>query len=306
MTDLRLLRAFLEVSRSGTMADAALALRCTGPAVSQQMSRLEAEFGVPLLVRNNHGVTLTEAGEVLAHRSAQLLGASVNLRSAVQDAANFGRIRLRLNSFSSASVYLLPAAIIQFRLEFPDAELSIHDSYADRDPFDYLKSGDVDLLVVHEYDHVPLEPPEGVVLHALGRDRMDVVLSKTHPLARKRSLRLTDLAEQDWVLFPKDNIATVSIVNAAGEVGFVPKSAFEGAHYTVVNALVGAGVGVSLLPRMVTRNLRESPCVTRPLIGSSLGRNVSVAVRDGGNSRAIEAMRLAIAKQFRNAIHGPA
>ncbi len=302
MADLRLLKTFVQVARTGSMADAAAALNYTGPAVSQQMARLESDLGVSLMERSNQGIKLTPAGEVLLDRAAHVIGRVVDLRAAVVDAADSNNVRLRLNSFSSGSAHLMPNAIIRFRREFPNARLSIRDSYENDTPFDYLVSGDIDILVVYEYDHVPFHSPKGVVLHTLGRDLFDIVMSKSHPLARCRSLHLRELADEDWVLFPRRNISTLSIQHEARVTGFDPRSGSEGAHYIVVGALAGAGMGVSVLPRMVTRNSRDATYVARPLKDSAYGRTIHVATREGSNSRAVVAMRNAIATEFNRVV----
>lgn len=302
MPDLRLLETFVQVARAGSMADAAVSLGYTGPAVSQQMARLEADLGVSLMERSNQGIKLTLAGEALLERATQVIGGMVDLRSAVIDAADSPNVRLRLNSFSSASVHVVPNAITRFRREFPEAQLSIHDSYENDTPFDYLVSGDIDLLVVHEYDHFPFTPPSGVVLQTLGRDLCDIVLSKSHALAKRRSLRLSELANEDWVLFPRGNLATVSIQNEARLAGFEPRSSFEGAHFIVISALVGAGIGISALPRMVTRNTTNPAWVARPLKDSGFGRTVHIATRETSNSGAITAMSNAIAAEFKRVV----
>jgi DNA-binding transcriptional LysR family regulator len=298
MDDLRLLRTYLTVVEAGSMADAAVILECSGPAVSQQIARLETDLGVELLIRHNQGTVVTAVGEVLVERARQLLGMATDLEMAVKDASATKLATVRVNAFASASIHLLPGAITKFRAELPDAEVTLTESYDNERPFDKLLTGDVDLVVAHGYDHVPLMVPEGVQTIDLGYDPMDVVFPKSHRLSSKKSVRLQDLQDEDWVLFPRDNIGTMSIVHAAADAGFVPRSGFEAADYQVMWALVGAGIGVALLPRMVTARFDYPNCDVRPLKGQSLGRTISIATRIGSQSQSLTVMSDAIAEQF--------
>jgi DNA-binding transcriptional LysR family regulator len=298
MDDLRLLRTYLAVVEAGSMADAAVIVGCSGPAVSQQIARLEADLGIELLVRHNQGVVTTPAGEVLVDRARQLLGVATDLEMAVKDAHAASIAGVRVNAFASASLHLISGAITTFRNELPDAKVTLVESYDNERPFDKLVSGDVDLVVAHIYDHVPLAIPEGVKVTDLGYDPMDVVLPKRHRLSSKRSIRLQDLRDEDWVLFPTVNVATISIMHAAADAGFVPRSGFEAADYQVMWALVGAGIGIALLPRMVTSGFRYPNCDVRPLTGSRLGRTICIAIRRASTSQSLEVMSEAITEQF--------
>jgi len=297
MDDLRLFRTFLEVIRHGSMADAAITLKCSGPAVSQQIARLEKELGVVLLLRHSYGVELTPAGEVLATRARDALGLNADLVIAVREAANIDAPRLRLGAFSTASVNLLPGAIKDFVQQFPQTQVSLVETYDDLAPFTPLLSGDIDLVLVHEYDHVPVAVPPGVSLHEFGNDPMDVVLPKGHALAKRRVVDLGDLSNEDWVLFPPGNVATTSISRAAADAGFEPRTSFVVADTQVVWSIVSSGIGISLLPRMVTTGLNQAVFEVRPL-KQALHRTIFAATRLGDSSRAAQGMTEALKRQF--------
>src|SRR3954451_1289808 len=119
------LQTFVEVVRNGTFAGAAEALTFTPSAVSQQMAKLEAELGAPLLVRDARGVRLTPAGKVL-HARAQVILAAVRDAELDIDALRCGRSsRLRLGSFPAATAGVVPRALRLFRRRLPSIEVEL-------------------------------------------------------------------------------------------------------------------------------------------------------------------------------------
>jgi DNA-binding transcriptional LysR family regulator len=300
--DVRLLETFVTVAELGSMADAAARLQCSGPAVSQQMSRLEKDFDVPLLLRSRHGVELTPPGEELLVRAREILGAIVDTRSAVQELSNESSTPLRLEAFPSAGVYLVPHVLRELRRMKSTAPVSLVE-LNDMDVFGRVSSGRVDLSVGYEYDFVPIGIPSALSVKTLGRDPLDVLLPKRHQLATKRSVDLVDLRDEDWVFFPPDNIATLSAVEACSQYGFRPRIAFESGDYQVVQALVGAGAGVSLMPRMVTNALPNSGIVVRKLRGMKLARSVFVSHRRTYDQKLTASVVGALHDAFNTSIH---
>jgi DNA-binding transcriptional LysR family regulator len=276
--DVRLLETFVTVAELGSMADAAARHRCTGPAISQQMSRLEKDLGVSLLRRSRHGVELTPSGEELLVRARGILGAIVDTRSAIKELSYEGSVPLRLEAFPSAGVYLIPHVLRELRRTRSAVPVSLVE-LNDMDVFGRVSSGQVDLSIGYEYDFVPISTPSSITVTTLGRDPIDVLLPKRHRLADKRSVSLVDLRDEDWVFFPPDNIATLSAVEGCIQHGFTPRIAFESGDYQVVQALVATGAGISLMPRMVANALPKSGVVVRELHGMKMARNVFVSHR---------------------------
>ena len=296
--DPKLLNAFVEVVRRGSMADAAYHLGISGPAVSQQMARLESELSVKLLRRSNIGIEPTAAGQVLMERSIAILGEMTLLRSAVVEAGGSEHSELRVASFASGCVHLLPYAAKAISKQFPKLHLALSEEYDDVAPFGRLASGQFDIVLAHQYDHVPWQVASRVELVSLGRDPVDVLLSRDHPLANSRTVRLEQLSDEDWVLFSHDNIGTISIEREAADVGFTPQTVFQSSHYQTVIALVGANIGVTLLPRMITAELAHPACVARPLSGSTLGRAIYTARQGNDGNPVVDAFIKAVQERF--------
>lgn len=279
------------------MADAADTLGCTAPAVSQKMARLERDFGVRLLERTPHGVRPTPAGAALLERARHVMGVTSDIRRAVRGAALVSENRLRLSAFSSASVNLLPDAVTLVKRQFPEVGLYLVEGDFEA-PYLPVLQGDVDLAIAVEFDHIPLEVPAGIEVTTLGHDMFLAIHAKTHPLAEKRKLGLADLRDEDWAYFPPNNAARRCVELETAQHDFVPKVTFEARDYQVIHVLVGAGMGVALLPVMAVPEFDRTKIVVRKLTDSRVGRTVRLAHREGTPSGPLLAMKQALTEVF--------
>ncbi len=157
MLDVRKMDLLRELARLGTIAAVAQARFCTPSAVSQQLSALEREAGVPLIRRSGRGVELTAAGTELADRTGPVLALLEQALAAL--AATRGEItgKLRIGVFPTAVRTVLPPALVTLGAEHPRLELRVTELDPAGVP-DALRTGVLDIALVHEYDYVPAEP----------------------------------------------------------------------------------------------------------------------------------------------------
>lgn len=296
--DLDLIKTFLAVESAGSMTDAAANLGRTGAAVSQQIGRLETSLGVKVFERGAGGVTLTPAGDVVKAHAEGVLGAVADLENEARLAASRASRRLRLEAFSSASIHLLPRVMREVREIEPTVTISFAE-LDDAEPFANVASGKVDLSIGYEYDDVPLDKPPRLQLETLGREPMDAILPVDHRFAKRRSVRLEQLQEFDWVLFPTQNVATISVVKACNRLGFTPRILSESNDYQVVQAMVQAGLGISLLPRMVSSGIPKTAAAVVPIAGDVPCREVFVAYRSSNASPLLDTAITALQSLFR-------
>jgi DNA-binding transcriptional LysR family regulator len=269
MLDVRRMRVLREVAVRGSFSAAAEALSFTQSAVSQQIAALEREAGAVLVQRSARGVRLGEAEAELE--------AIAGLRGG----------RLRMASFESAGATLMPLAIAAFRELHPAVELSMAMAEPE-ESIPLLKSGELDLAVVFDAGGAPTD--DGIARAHLLDDPMFLVLPQDHPLARKRNLRLADLAGEAWIGGPRDCECNRLINRACAGAGYAPRIAFETDDYTAVQGFVAAGVGVSLIAELGLTSVRDD------IVVRSLGRETPVrqvcaaTLADGYRSPATVAM----------------
>lgn len=282
MDDIRLLRVFLEVIETGTMADAAATLDCTAAAISQQIGRLERSFEVKLLNRHSLGITPTEAGLVLAEHSRRILGSIIEMERSVAEAKDPTLMSLRLSAFNSATACLLPPMISDFRKRFPQIHLYMVEQDW-RTPFDVLTDGDADIVVTFECDFVPIEIPDHIKCDVIGDDPFRALLPKTSPLVNHKRVSLKMLADEDFVFYSSRFLETMMLYRAASAEGFVPRISSEVNDYQVLPGMVSAGLGVSLASDLMMAGVKKPGVVIRSLAGATLKRRILMATRKESN-----------------------
>lgn len=282
MLDVKQLRVLKEVAACGSFSAAAESLSYTQPAISQQIAALERAAGSVLVDRTSRGVRLTDAGRALVEHADAVLTRLAAAEAELEAIAGARGGRVRLASFATAGALLAPPALALFARRYPEVELSLMDA----EPIDsarMLRQAELEIGLVLDYTHVsPTEFEriyDGIELTHLMDDPLYLALPRDHPHARRRRLRLEDLAEDTWVQAgdgPCGRVAT----GACNGAGFEPRVGFMSDDYTVVQGLVAAGMGVALLPALVLANIRED-IVIRSLGAGAPCRRIAAATLAG-------------------------
>jgi DNA-binding transcriptional LysR family regulator len=249
MLDVRRLRVLQEVVTRGSFSAAADSLHLSQSAVSQQIAVLEREVGVPLLERTSEGPKLTNAGEALmSHGEAVICRLEEAERELAQIAGLEGG-RLRLASFPTASATLMTRALSLFRQRFPKIELQFSEDEPE-DSFPGLKRGDFDLAVVFDYPAFPLDFARDVEAELIYEEPMRVALPPGHPLAAARSVRIEDLADEEWLCGALPSSCRDQVITLCREAGFEPRISFQSEDYEVIKGFVAGGLGVTIMPEL--------------------------------------------------------
>lgn len=281
---LQLLR---EVARRGTITAAAEALSITPSAVSQQLKLLEAEAGVAIVERHGRRVRLTEAGMTLVRHADTISDA---LEAAESDlAASRAGIAgtLRVAAFPTAARAILPSAITILGGQHPGLRVTLRDLET-AESLVALAMDEVDLAVVDEYDESARVREQGLEVVPLLRDPINVALpidsrvghGDGGPGRRPRgpaSTRLTDLHDQPWIMDTEASAIYGAVLRACHRAGFEPHVRSRCRDYSVIIALVEAGLGGAFLPGLALRDrpIRASVAQLDP----PLERTVMVALK---------------------------
>jgi molybdate transport repressor ModE-like protein len=290
MLDVRRLRVLREVALRGSFSAAAEALTYSQSAVSQQIAALEREAGTRLVERNGRGIRLTDAGRALVRRADAILVELAAADAELQAIAGLRGGRVRVSTFASAATALLPAAVTAFRAAHPAVQVELSLVEATEEAIGGLRTGRADLVLVARPAGEP--PTDQVEAHRLLEDPMPAVLPGGHRLARRRTLRLDDLAGEPWVLGGGPGCSDrATILRACHAAGFEPRVTvdFPTDDYNATQGMVAAGAGVTLLPRLALAVPRDDLAV-RPLAGAGPSREVVAAVRRGDQAPATLAM----------------
>jgi DNA-binding transcriptional LysR family regulator len=294
MLDVKQLRVLKSVAEHGSFSAAAEALSYTQPAISQQIAGLEKSAGTKLVDRTSRGVRLTDAGRALVDHAEVVLARLAAAEAELDAIAGVRGGRVRMAAFPTAGASLLPPAVALFTERHPDVELT----FVEHDPepaLQMLRAAELEVALVFEFSD--LSEPErerfygGIELHHLVSDPMYLALQRDHPLARKPRVRLQDVADETWIQEgdPRNPCGRLHY-SACTAAGFKPRIAFQSDDYNVVQGLVAAGVGVSLLPSLALANMRDD-IVVRSLGRSAPAREIAAATLAGRyRSPATEAM----------------
>ncbi|MCA2214281.1 LysR family transcriptional regulator [Jidongwangia harbinensis] len=275
--DLRRLRLLRELRDRGTVTAVAGALHMTSSAVSQQLALLSKDVGTPLLEPHGRRVRLTDAAQLLLRHAdvlfAQLEQAQTELDAYVTGAA----ATVRVDCFATAVPALAVPAMRDLAVAEPRLTLRLQEM--DTEPaMDRLVRDDTDLVVGLDGD-VRVDDPR-FERRPLLIDPLDVALPAVHPLAGSE-VTLADLAGEAWILPPGGLCRTIAL-EACAAAGFTPREAHTADHYDAVFALVRAGLGVALVPRMCV--LRHDPeIVVRALRAEQPRRQVVLYARRAGD-----------------------
>lgn len=263
MFDSRQVRVFHEVVRAGSFAAAARNLGYTQPAISQQMKGLERAVGTPLFVRAGRGLRLTEAGEVLARHAAGILGAISTAQKQMTAITRLKAGQVRICAFPSANATLIPPALAALRARHPGIRIELLEGEPPGS-IESLRRGDCDVALAFTYEaESEQSQPDGLVTLELLHDPLVVLLPRAHPLARRRSVELAQLAEERWIAGCVR--CRSHFVRCCAAAGFEPDIDFTTDDNLAVQSLVAAGTGIAMMPSMVQSFLRHPDIVSRPV-----------------------------------------
>jgi molybdate transport repressor ModE-like protein len=249
MLDVRRMRVLREVVSSGSFSAAAEALHLSQSAVSQQIAALEREVGMPLLERTSGGPKLTAAGETLMDHGDAVIARLEEAERELSQIAGLEGGRLRVACFPSASATLMTHALALFRQRFPNVELEFSEQEPE-DSFPGLKRGDFDLIVVFDYPDFPLEFDRDTDAEMVYEEPMWVALPPGHPLAAAKSVRIEDLADEDWLCGARPSSCRTQVLQLGRDAGFEPRISFQSEDYNVLKGFVAGGLGVTVLPEL--------------------------------------------------------
>ncbi|MFD8270968.1 LysR family transcriptional regulator [Streptomyces flaveolus] len=306
MIEARHLRVLRAVASTGSFSAAGRELGCTQPAVSQQMKALEASVGTPLLVRTGREMRLTQAAEALVRHAAGILAGLTAAEEEVAAIAGLRAGRVRLVSFPSGSSTLVPTALAALRAAHPGTRVFLEEAEPPRS-VELLREGDCDVALAFRYEGAAgVEEWDDLVVRPLLTDRLVALVPERHRLARTGadgSVAIGELAREPWIAgCPRCRGQLVEVCEGAG---FTPRIDFATDDYPAVVGLVGAGLGVAVLPQLAVESVRPRGVRTVALEPEVRREIVALTLPDLAQVPAVAATldELARAASGQNALH---
>jgi LysR family transcriptional regulator, transcription activator of glutamate synthase operon len=239
------LRVFLAVAEAEHVTAAAARVHLSQPAVTRAIGRLEDKFGARLFDRPGHRVRLNVFGRVLAGHAvkivAQLDAASTDIAGLLDPHTG----PVRIGFVRSLGTWLVPDLVQSFRTVEPGVEFQLHQGLSEQ-VAEQLLRGDVDLILTSPRPWLP----EQVSWELLVDERLELAVPPGHRLAARRRIRLAEVAAEPFVALAVTSEFRELSERLCREAGFSPAVAFEADDVATVRALVGAGLGIAILPAL--------------------------------------------------------
>jgi DNA-binding transcriptional LysR family regulator len=268
MHDLRRLRAFHAVAELRSFSEAALELGYAQSAVSHHIAALEAEFGLTLVDRSSRPVRLTPAGERLRDHTVAVLSRVTEAEDELRALAGLRSGVLRIGAFQTACTSFVPPALARFDHDHPDIDVTLEQADPD-DALRRVRAGDIDLAIVFTHTPPVDDGTDGLSWWHLSDDPFRLVLPPTHRLARKRSIRVQDLAGERFCAPPRTLAGSTyhQMLDAfCAQGGFAPTIAYPLRDIAIGRALVAAGLAIAIMGEHTVPHPRPDVAV-RPLPG---------------------------------------
>lgn len=242
--ELRTLRAFVEVVRQGGFTQAARTVFATQSTISKAVKQLEDEFGLPLLDRVGHRSLLTAAGSVVYRHGVKLLAGRDDLLAELDEIRGLkqGALRLGLPPVGSSTLFAPLFAVYSQRYPGIEVRLVEHGSAQLQE---CLGAGEID------FAGVLLPTSQDFDWHTVTCEPLVALLPADHPFAERLSISLSDLKTTSFILFENGFALHRVILDASQRAGFEPNIIAQSSQIDFMIELVGAGLGVAFLPRMI-------------------------------------------------------
>lgn len=271
--ELRQIQYFIEVAKREHVTDAAEHLHVAQSAVSRQIFNLESELGVDLFVREGRNVKLTPIGRMFLASMENAVTIIDNAQREIKEYLDPGQGTIRIGFPSSLATSTLPTAISAFRIRYPNVKFQLKQG-AYYHLIDGVAKGEIDMALLGP---VPMKEKK-VKGRILFTENLVALLPRNHPLAELSSIKLEQLRDDSFILFPEGFILREIIVSAFHQLGFQPEISFEGEDIDAIRGLVSAGLGVTIIPEITVIDNIPRGTVKIPIKEPNVSRTVGAII----------------------------
>ena len=243
--DIRQLRFFVEIARTGNFTRTAERLRIAQPAVSVAIKRLEDELDLTLFNRQDKRVTLTAEGEIFLGHAQRILAGLTAAQLEMADLRGLNKGEVRIGIPPMLSAYFFPTILCDFKQRYPNLNLSVFGEGAWRIQ-QMISQGELDMGVI-----AGRSVPDTLETRHFLREEVVVCVPAGHPFAGKSSVTFGEFVREPLVFYKEGYYLRELIFEVLKGVGTEPRIVFETNLYSLVKSLVRGGMGISTFLRMV-------------------------------------------------------
>jgi LysR family transcriptional regulator, transcription activator of glutamate synthase operon len=267
--EIKQVRYFLAIVEGGSFSSAADGLYISQSSLSKQMIALEKELGCQLFDRSKRKIALTEAGRIFSRHAGPLYD---NYKRLLSDLVEFSsETTLSIASIPVIAQYGITDYIARFRSAYPGVPLVLEEREG-ATILPALNDEQYDLAFVRD-NYLDAEQYGWVKIFS---DQMVVLVSRNHPLSQRTQLSLTELANENFILFDKGTVVHELSVAACRQVGFEPRVFYASLRVESILSLVASNVGIALMMRRISDYHRHPEIVSIPLV-ETISSNLVIA-----------------------------
>ena len=267
------LRYFCAVAETGSFTRAAEREQIAQPSLSQQIMKLEEELGVRLFDRLGRTVRLTDLGQIFLPRARTILTELKAAKEEVVERQSTVSGPVCVGVIPTIAPYFLPTRIAGFSRKYPEATITVVEDVTVR-LMDRLRAGLVDVAVMalpargHDLESFPIRT-----------ERLYAIVPRDHRLARKRSVLMKELRDEPFLLLRDDHCFRETAIEVCKRARVLPQVVFESGQFSSILGMVGAGLGISIVPEMA---LEQRPDCSFVLIADErASRTIGVTTLKG-------------------------
>ncbi|WP_411344155.1 cidABC operon transcriptional activator CidR [Paenibacillus sp. WLX1005] len=249
--DIRHLEYFMEVVRTGSFTKAAEALFITQPTISKTIRSLEEELGAPLFNRIGRTVELTDAGRVIEQQAQTIVKSFQSLSSQLDDLRNLESGHLRIGLPPMIGSRFFPQIIGEFHQLYPNVTIQLFEDGGKKVESDVVNGSlDIGMTV--------LPVAENVLEHfSFREEKLNLLVPTTHRLVGRKQVEMKELAEDSFIIFREDFTLHGRIIDSCIKAGFQPRVIYESSQWDLISEMVGAGLGIALLPETICSQINQ-------------------------------------------------
>lgn len=248
--DIRQIEYFVEVAKQLSFTKAAATLHVSQPSISKAIQNFEAELGVPLFYRSSKRLELTDAGQAVLINSMQVLEAFQNMRSELTDLMQLKKGQIRIGIPPIVGAEFFSKLISVYKEQHPYIEILLTEVGTKRIR-EEIETGELDIGLVCSVTSTN----ENLETIRFLKDPLQLIVHESHRLAGQKTIAMSDLANEAFIIYRKDFILFDRIIEECKNHGFYPTIACETTQKDLFIEMVQAKLGIALLPQKIAEKI---------------------------------------------------
>jgi len=264
---------------------AAEQINVSQPTLSHQIKKLEAELGVQLFIRTTRSIQVTEAGKEFITYAKRILSDIEQAKQAMMEHANLKFGHVRIGAIPNMTYLGITALIVQFKANYPGINLSLYEDNSES-LLKKMNNHEIDVAFIN----TPNTPPDVAEYYPLIQDHFVLFVSQNHRLSDKKIVSLTELSQEQFIIFKMGTNLQNRFVKLCKEAGFKPDIIFESSHIETMKGFVEEGIGILFASKRAALSMVSNKTVIIQLT-PTMERVTGLAIGENSNLLSTKAFR---------------